>query len=519
MYLVQDFQDNTSGSSYLSLYTITGTFGAFTFTQVSMPFASAWATTSTNDLGAQKGSTVKINCADDRFTQVIWKEGYLWCAHTIFLPANAPTHTAVQWWQINPTNSVVVQNGRIEDTSGIKSYAFPSIAVNKFKDVLVGYASFSTNQYASGGYSFHACNDAAGTMQSETIFKAGIAPYYKTVQGRNRWGDYSSTWVDPVNDADFWTVQEYAKTNVGSVTTDGSGRWGTWWAKVPVVFPGNDNFANAYSITNYQGSTNGTVVRAGRETSEPNHSGNANTPSVWYSWTAPKAGNVTFTAAPVGLKFDHVIAVYTGSAVGSLTLVTNGHGLATLNLTFNASSNTVYRIAIAGFNGACGEFTLSWLQPSAPVFTLQPVGRDVFTGSNVTFTAMAIGVPDPVYQWRFNGTNISGATSSLFTTNNVSTNTTGNFTVVATNSSGSMTSVVAHLEVYSTQRALLSDFGYLTNTYHSVVSGITGANYVVEASTNLINWSPIQTNQTTFTNYDRSVTNYPYRFYRALYKP
>ena len=28
--------------------------------------------------------------------------------------------------------------------------------------------------------------------------------------GINRWGDYSSTVVDPVNDTDFWTVQEYA---------------------------------------------------------------------------------------------------------------------------------------------------------------------------------------------------------------------------------------------------------------------------------------------------------------------
>ena len=155
----------------------------------------------------------------------------------------------------------------------------------------------------------------------------------------------------------------------------------------------------------------------------------------------------------------------------------------------------------------------------APGITTQPASLTIEAGSNVTFTAMAIGVPDPAYQWRFKGTNISGATSSSFTTNNVSTNTTGDFTVVATNTSGSATSVVAHLEVYSTQRAQLSDFGYLTNTYHSVVSGITGANYVVEASTNLINWSPIQTNQTTFTNYDRSVTNYPYRFYRALYKP
>jgi len=50
------------------------------------------------------------------------------------------------------------------------------------------------------------------------------------------------------------------------------------------------------------------------------------------------------------------------------------------------------------------------------------------------------------------------------------------------------------------------------------VSGITGAHYVVQASTNLANWNPINTNITTFTNLDYDVTNYSYRFYRVLYQ-
>lgn len=38
---------------------------------------------------------------------------------------------------------------------------------------------------------------------------------------------------------------------------------------------------------------------------------------------------------------------------------------------------------------------------------------------------------------------------------------------------------------------------------------------IQEAPTNLVNWSAISTNITTFTNTDLAVTNYPYRFYRA----
>jgi hypothetical protein len=139
----------------------------------------------------------------------------------------------------------------------------------------------------------------------------------------------------------------------------------------------------------------------------------------------------------------------------------------------------------------------------------------------VTFTALAIGLPDPTYyQWRFNGANISGATSTSFTTNNVQTNNTGDFTVVSTNVYGAATSAVAHLQVYSSQQALISSPAYLTNNqFRQIVSGITGSAYVVEASTNFSNWVAIETNTVTFTNLDNSITNYPRRFYRVRMQP
>ena len=54
------------------------------------------------------------------------------------------------------------------------------------------------------------------------------------------------------------------------------------------------------------------------------------------------------------------------------------------------------------------------------------------------------------------------------------------------------------------------------------MSGITGANYVVQTTTNVADttsWLAINTNKTTFTNIDNTVTNYPSRFYRILYQP
>jgi len=84
------------------------------------------------------------------------------------------------------------------------------------------------SQYASANYAFRANNDPLNILDNDTVYKAGLAPYNKTFgTTRNRWGDYSNTIVDPANDTDMWTLQEYAALPRG-----GSDRWGTWWGQL-----------------------------------------------------------------------------------------------------------------------------------------------------------------------------------------------------------------------------------------------------------------------------------------------
>jgi hypothetical protein len=179
------------------------------------------------DFAPQLGSAQKIQNNDARLQNVVYRNGSLWTTHTVFRPTGLSTRSAVQWWQLS-TAGAVLQRGSVEDTGGTNFFAFPSLAVNAFNDVLLGYSRYSANQYASANYSFRSSTDAANTMQADTVLKAGEAPYYKVFSGtRNRWGDYSSTVVDPVNDLDMWTIQEYAATASG-----GFDRWGTWWGRV-----------------------------------------------------------------------------------------------------------------------------------------------------------------------------------------------------------------------------------------------------------------------------------------------
>jgi hypothetical protein len=136
----------------------------------------------------------------------------------------------------------------------------------------------------------------------------------------------------------------------------------------PPPVPANDNFANAQIISGCTGSVNGTNAGATQEPGEPNHSpdNGGGSRSIWYQWQAPSTGSVTVTTA--GSRFDTVMGIYTGNSVGALAAVgkdDDGGADHTSSLTFNATSGTIYRIAVDGYNngasgGDFGPVTLNW---------------------------------------------------------------------------------------------------------------------------------------------------------------
>ena len=140
--------------------------------------------------------------------------------------------------------------------------------------------------------------------------------------------------------------------------------------------PANDNFANAQTISGCSGAVFGVNVGATREGSEPNHApdnGGGNR-SVWYQWTAPSTGIVTFKT--LGSRFDTVLAVYTGSSLGSLVPATGkaddvSSTDKTSLLSFSANAGTTYKIAIDGYdNESFGDFgllKLNWDQTNCAV--------------------------------------------------------------------------------------------------------------------------------------------------------
>ena len=112
---------------------------------------------------------------------------------------------------------------------------------------------------------------------------------------------------------------------------------------------------------------------------------------------------------------------------------------------------------------------------------------------------------------------------SLPTTNSLrysgSFNLTSNATVTANAFESGYNNSVAATALFLLQPLSFVSEGFTNQQFQMRFAGMTGTNYILEASTDLLNWAPISTNTapTNFFNLvDPNATNFPYRFYRVL---
>jgi len=121
-----------------------------------------------------------------------------------------------------------------------------------------------------------------------------------------------------------------------------------------------------------------------------------------------------------------------------------------------------------------------------PSITTQPASQTVTAGLTATFTVGATGTTPLTYQWKKNGTAMAGATSSSYTTLATTSSDNGaQFTVVVSNSTGSITSNAATLTVsaaavppsITTQPASQTVTAGLTATFTVGATGTTPLTY------------------------------------------
>jgi hypothetical protein len=269
----------------------------------------------------------------------------------------------------------------------------------------------------------------------------------------------------------------------------------------------------------------------------------------------------------------------------------NGWGGAIYNTGFVQLSSTILSSNIASGQNGYGE----------AIYNTGAIQSD----GNSSLIPYVIGTPPLTYQWQDTGSNIAGATNSMFNLGNVQFANPGNYDLVISNASGLVTNfeeIVNEPPPPLTISGIMPDTGLtnggtmvtitgtgftngatvffgnaaatsvtvvsatnisastpaatavgavnvivvnadfqpvvLTNgftfmapvflsppqpsgnngTFAVTVGGsaIPGWNFIIEYSTDLENWQPLQTNSSPFTFTDTNAANYPLRFYRAV---
>jgi T5SS/PEP-CTERM-associated repeat protein len=159
----------------------------------------------------------------------------------------------------------------------------------------------------------------------------------------------------------------------------------------------------------------------------------------------------------------------------------------------------------------CGGST-----PPLPSITQEPTSQTVAQGATASFSVVANNALQ--YQWRFSGImgNLPGATDPTLVVPNAQGTNAGNYRVVVSNNSGSVTSMIATLRVLIP--TALTNTSLIGTNLSFLFSTVNGLNYTVEYKTNLndLSWIPLSTipGIGAAINFSNIVSAIPSRFYR-----
>ncbi len=160
----------------------------------------------------QPGPKVDIDGGDSRFSgNVVMQQipgrtnPSIWGVQGVDIGGRA----AVEWYEIDSVTDAILQSGTISDAT--LAFNYPSIAVNDFGDIVIGFSGGDPNTFMSAYAAVGKTVANLTTFDLPVQTKAGSADYERLdTSGRNRWGDYSATVVDPIDERSFWTFQEFA---------------------------------------------------------------------------------------------------------------------------------------------------------------------------------------------------------------------------------------------------------------------------------------------------------------------
>jgi uncharacterized repeat protein (TIGR01451 family) len=180
--------------------------------------------------GNTGGNNGRLESLDDRLYAAMIRNGRLWSAHNFRVSAAGVANTAaaarnaVRWYEFQnlTTTPTLVQSGTVFDNAATlaaaRQYWMPSVIVTGQGHSVMGMTMAGTPVGATPVYVGRLAGDTLGTMAgpptvAAVAFGTSTANYNPPADpggaaGR-RWGGYSFTSLDPLDDMTVWTIQEY----------------------------------------------------------------------------------------------------------------------------------------------------------------------------------------------------------------------------------------------------------------------------------------------------------------------
>lgn len=163
--------------------------------------------------------SIPLDSVGNRLMNAVFRDGNIYTTHNV---DGGSGIGVVRWYEIDAASQSVVDQGTISDNS--LHFNMPSITVNKNGDIVVGFSGSDASTFGSAYYAGRLDGDPPGEMSDAVLLQAGQASHTIIDSfGRNRWGDYSLTMLDPEDETTIWTVQEYVPAQ---------DIWGTWIAEL-----------------------------------------------------------------------------------------------------------------------------------------------------------------------------------------------------------------------------------------------------------------------------------------------
>jgi len=392
------------------------------------------------------------------------------------------------------------------------NYNKASLAINE---------NYTMTANASSGFAFTNWTDGFGTvvtnratLQFTMATNLALTANFVDVQrptlsivtptSNQQWTNGAFTMTGKANDNVAVGTVYYSLNGSGWTVANTANGWTNWTASL-ILTPGTNIVRTcAVDATGNISSTNTvrfvylvpkplTVRIVGRGTVNPNYNNTLLAIGRNYAMTASAAGGFAFTNWTDG--FGNTL---TNRAMLQFMMATN------LTLTANFADVTRPTLGLLAPNGN--------LRVSNTTFTVMGKAGDNVAVSTVLYS--------------LNGSGWTAATTGNNWTNwmaNVvlepGTNKIRACAVDTSGNSSPTNSGMINLVVPPAALATLGSAAYSDSQYAFLVSGAAGDKYLVQASTDLVNWVSLQTNTAPFIFVDTNANQFSQRFYRTIFNP